>query len=167
MIYTAEGYEKVRKLLGHLCMVQSRANAVAYKVSKYKSESPVYLVEGNGGEVYLMGNNVFELECSGFDVGVPKEKEALVMLFRFNVENPMESTGKRIGASREALFVEVDAGPVTCNGKRAGTLITSSIPQSLDALSSVLRRFIRISNDRYPGGLERALVGVLSSNKIL
>ncbi|ADM11399.1 putative UDP-Gal beta GlcNAC beta 1,4 galactosyltransferase-like protein [Encephalitozoon intestinalis ATCC 50506] len=168
MIYTAEIYERVRKLLGDLCMVQTGDNPVAYKVSKYKSKKPVYLVEGNGGEMYLMGDHVFELERSGFDVGVSKEKEVLVMLFKFSTRS-LEG-GRRVAreSPEEGQFIEVDVGPVTCDGRRMGTLIASSIPQGLCALSSVLKRFIRIDTNGYSeGGFEKLLVRVLSSNRVL
>lgn len=167
MIYTTEVYESVKKLLGDLCMTQSRDGGVAYRVSKYQSKDPVFLVEGNGGEVYLMGDCAFELESRGFDIGVPKEKEVTVVFFRFRTKSLARNMMADVAFSEEQ-HMEVDAGPVTCDGRRIGTLITSRIPQSLYVLSNVLGRFIRISGGEHRDEtFERSLVDSLSSNKIL
>ncbi|AFN82877.1 putative UDP-Gal beta GlcNAC beta 1,4 galactosyltransferase-like protein [Encephalitozoon romaleae SJ-2008] len=167
MIYTKEVYESVKKLLGDLCMAQSRDAGVAYRVSKYKSKDPVFLVEGNGGEMYLMEDGAFELESRGFDIEVPKEKEVTVVFFRFSTKSPARNMTADKPFS-DGHYMEVDAGPVTWDGRRIGTLITSRIPQSLYALSSVLRRFIRINGEENRNEtFERSLVNSLSSNKIL
>lgn len=170
MIYAAETYEKVRKLLGQMWMEQAGGKKVEYRVSRYKSKRPVYSVEGNGGEVYLAGDGVFELEDKGFDIGVQKEKEVVVEFTRFRARRAGErrAGGHSTEQGGEAPCMEVDAGAVVCSGKKVGTLLVPDAPQGVDVLSSVLKKFVRISTVQNSGkGLERVLVDVLISGEVL
>ncbi|KAG5859924.1 hypothetical protein KMI_04g07330 [Encephalitozoon hellem] len=167
MIYTTEVYERVKKVLGDLCMAQSGDAGVTYRVVKYRSRAPVFLVEGNGGEMYLMEDGVFELESKGFDIGVPREKEVVVVFFRFSTKRIARNAAS-VEMHEGGQFMEVDVGSVVCDGRGLGTLIMSRIPQNLYVLSNVLRRFIRINGGEGTDGIfEKLLVDALISNRIL
>lgn len=161
MIYTAESYEKIKKLLTSLCVSCSNAGSARYTVSRYNST--VCSVRGRGREMFVIGDKVFEIESGDFNMGT-REREIEIQLARFSTEGCGHREDELVW--RETDCVEFEVGPVDVGGRGVGTLFVFRDTRALDAVGSVLRKFVD-AVDGGTGCFERAVVDMFVSNKML
>lgn len=171
MLYTTEPYSNIRKLLRSLCAVQEKASPRTYKLSTYKSRNVVYSVEGKDKEVYVIDNDVFEVDSGDFCIGVPKEKEIQIKLDKFiaNDKSMVVEEVESIDITwTETTGIEFSVGPVYLDGKSIGTLFAFDGLGASSAVSSVLKKFVHIRTFQEAEDIfEKSLINIFSSNKIL
>lgn len=169
MLYTAEPYERTIKLLKSLCVVCTNSEPSIYNVSVYRSKDTVYSVQGCGREVFVVGEDVFELDCDDFHVGIRKEKQLRIKLNRFSTcsRTAYMQTEDADITWTEIHHIEFDMGSVELGDKKMGTLLVFDDLHASSAVSSVLRRFIKIELQQDGGDFERSLIKTLVSSGLV
>ncbi|KAH9411584.1 hypothetical protein HK407_04g06890 [Ordospora pajunii] len=168
MLYTTEAYERIARVLENLCMSRYKEKKSVFKVDKYMSREPVYLVRWDGNAMYIVNGETFLLENMDFEIGVAVEKQVTIEFHRFVAGTADEKKGDGEVRWTDTPLLEIDAGTVMCGGKATGTLVISRGRHGLKPLEHTLKKFVRIDwwvSDK--GGVEKSIVNALVLNKML
>ncbi|KAM0672006.1 hypothetical protein OCOL_001064 [Ordospora colligata] len=168
MLYTIEAYEKVARVLENLCMSRNKGKKSVFKVVKYMSKEPVYLVRLDGNAMYIVNGENFVLENMDFEIDVPVEKRVTIEFHRFVACMSNEMKGDIEMQWTDTPLLEIDVGTIMCDGKANGTLIISRGKHGLKSIENMLKKFVRIDSwISSKGGIEKSIVNALVLNKMI